>query len=124
MTASLLAAVCPAAALEPDFSGFEAHELQRDSGLDGAMRARRELERLRRNNIDMGGAMHSGASMQREADRAVREARFQSTMDVGVLIIIRNLLRHLGLCFRSRLARSANLAGRIRFIVCAADYSS
>lgn len=34
--------------------------------------------------MDMGGATQFGrASMRREADREVREARFSSTMDIG-----------------------------------------
>ena len=47
-------------------------------------RARQELERPIKVNMDMGGATQFGrASMRREADREVREARFSSTMDIG-----------------------------------------
>lgn len=42
------------------------------------------MERPIKVNMDMGGATQFGrASMRREADREVREARFSSTMDIG-----------------------------------------
>lgn len=51
---------------------------------DDARRARQELERPIRANLDLGGSTQFGrASMRREADREVREARFNSTMDIG-----------------------------------------
>lgn len=54
------------------------------SAVDDARRARSELERPIKVNMDMGGATQFGrASMRREADREVREARFSSTMDIG-----------------------------------------
>lgn len=57
---------------------------ERSSAVDDAMRARQELERPIRVNMDMGGATQFGrASMRREADREVREARFSSTSDIG-----------------------------------------
>lgn len=55
-----------------------------DDDFEGARRARQELERPIRANLDLGGSTQFGrASMRREADREVREARFNSTMDIG-----------------------------------------
>lgn len=64
--------------------GGGASPFERSSAVDDAMRARQELERPIRVNMDMGGSTQFGrASMRREADREVREARFNSSQDIG-----------------------------------------
>jgi hypothetical protein len=84
------AAKARAGAQQVDESGFDAgmndYRSERDDSDDyaGARRARHELEKPIRANLDLGGSTQFGrASMRREADREVREARFQSTMDIG-----------------------------------------
>ena len=62
----------------------EAPAAERSSATDDAMRARQELERAHPGVYGSGGSTQFGrASMSREADREVREARFSSTMDIG-----------------------------------------